>query len=107
MTLQQRTAFLMSKRLNDALITFCHQHPIQRLSLFGSMLHGNAHQASDVDLLVEYVNGARVTLLDMAQQEIELRDLFGRDVDLRTVQDLSPYFRQKVINEAVVLYERS
>lgn len=62
--------------------------------------------ASDIDLLVEYQPGARVTLLDMAQQEIELSELIGRKVDLRTPNELSLYFRQQVLDEAVTLYER-
>lgn len=68
----------------DALDTFCQRYPIQRLALFGSALRADFSATSDVDLLVEYQSDARVTLLDMAQQEIELGELLGRKVDLRT-----------------------
>jgi uncharacterized protein len=36
--------------------------------------------------------------------ENELTDLVGRKADLRTPKELSPYFRQNVLNEAVVQY---
>ena len=91
----------------DALRTFCEQYPVRRLALFGSALRSDFTSESDIDLLVEYQPGARVTLLDMAQQEIELSELIGRKVDLRTPNELSRYFRQRVIDEAVTLYERN
>jgi hypothetical protein len=90
----------------DELRAFCERNPVRRLALFGSALRSDFTAASDVDLLVEYESGARVTLLDMAQQEIALSALIGRRVDLRTPKELSRYFRQQVMDEAVTLYER-
>jgi hypothetical protein len=89
-----------------ALRRFCERYPVQRLALFGSALRADFSAESDIDMLVDYVPGARVTLLDMAQQEIELSELVGRKVDLRTPAELSRYFRQQVLDTAVVLYER-
>ncbi|WP_323254458.1 hypothetical protein [Spirulina sp. CCNP1310] len=36
----------------------------------------------------------------------ELSDLFGRVVDLRTSGDLSRYFRDRVLDEALPIYEQ-
>lgn len=83
----------------------CQEHRIGRLALFGSQLKGTAKPESDIDLLVEFEPGARPTLLDMAQIEIELSQaLGGRKVDLRTPQDLSRYFRDEVVRTAEVQY---
>ena len=84
---------------------FCRRHGIRSLALFGSLLHGNSHRDSDIDLLVEYDPQQKVGLFAMAQMEAELSALFGRQVDLRTAQDLSPYFRDSVLAEAQTLYE--
>jgi predicted nucleotidyltransferase len=46
------------------------------------------------------------TVISNADMELQLSDMLGRKVDLRTPQDLSKYFRNKVIEEAEVLYER-
>jgi len=43
-------------------------------------------------------------LFSMARMERELSFMLGRQVDLRTAEDLSPYFRQDVIEEAKVQY---
>jgi len=83
---------------------FCRANHIVRLSLFGSVLRDDFGPDSDVDVLVEFASGAVVTLLDMARMEEELARAIGRRVDLRTPQELSRYFRDKVLATAVVQY---
>ncbi len=85
---------------------YCSQQPILRLSLFGSAMRGEFTAESDIDLLVEYVPGARIGLLAMSGQQIALSQIVGRPVDLRTPQDLSRYFRQEVIDGALLIYEK-
>jgi len=41
----------------------------------------------------------------MAMMEIELSEMIGRKVDLRTPKELSRYFRDEVLSEAEVQYE--
>ena len=83
------------------------QYPVKKLALFGSVLRDDFTETSDVDILVEYIADAQITLLDMATHEMELTDLIGRKVDLRTANELSPHFRQSVIETARVVYERT
>jgi uncharacterized protein len=101
---------LNSIRINlptEEIRAYCDQQPIQRLAIFGSALRDDFTPESDVDLLVEYTPGTPVTLLDMAQQQIDLTSILQRKVDLRTRYELSPYFRQQVIDIAMVIYERA
>lgn len=83
---------------------FCQLHHIRRLSLFGSQLKGTAGPQSDIDLLVEFALGHTPTLFGIAGMEIELTELLGRKVDLRTAGDLSRYFREEVVKMAEVQY---
>lgn len=57
-----------------------------------------------MDVLVEFEPGSKVGLIRFAGMELELSDLLGRKVDLRTPADLSRYFRQEVIAAAEVQY---
>lgn len=93
--------------VSQALIApICARHGIRRLALFGSQLKGTARPDSDVDLLVEFQPAARPTLLEMAQIEAELSAvLHGRKVDLRTANDLSPYFRDEVVRTARICHD--
>ncbi len=90
------------------LAAFCRAHGIKRLALFGSALREDFGPDSDIDLLVEFEPDRIPGLLGIAGMEIKLSELFaGRKVDLRTAEDLSPYFRQKVLDSAEVQYART
>ena len=82
----------------------CRRHGIQRLSLFGSRLRGEARPDSDVDLLVEFRPGESVGLRFFRIQD-EQGGLFGHPVDLSTPGFLSPHFREHVEKESVPIYE--
>jgi hypothetical protein len=98
----------LRKRLRE-IDRFCRQNSIRHLKAFGTVLGDLGDESddfrddSDLDLLVEFEPGARVTLLDMARMERELAELTGFKVDLRTAGDLSRHFRSEVQREAVEL----
>lgn len=68
------------------------------------MLRADFRPDSDVDVLVEFEPGQEPGLIRFAEMEQELSELIGRKADLRTAEDLSRYFREKVVNAAEVLY---
>lgn len=89
----------------DKVANFCRRHHIQKLSLFGSVLREDFTSESDIDFLVEFLSEAKVTYFDLAQMERELSQMLnGRKIDLRTPAELSSYFRQEVLDTAVVQY---
>jgi len=85
-------------------VEFCKRNQIRKLALFGSVLTDRFRPESDVDVLVEFNDGARVGLFDLARMEIELTEKLGRKVDLRTPKELSRYFRDEVVRNAEVQY---
>ena len=89
-----------------AIALFCEARGIKRLAVFGSALRSDFGPESDIDLLVEFEQGRTPGLFGIAGMELELSRMLGRKVDLRTPGDLSRYFRQQVIDEAEVQYER-
>ncbi len=89
----------------DKLAEFCRRRRIQRLALFGSILRRDFRPDSDIGVLVDFEPGHLPGLFEVARMERELSLLFGgREVDLRTPEDLSRYFRQRVVDEAEVQY---
>jgi hypothetical protein len=83
---------------------FCRHNRIRKLALFGSVLREDFRPDSDVDVLVEfypeYVPG-----LSFFRMQRELSQILGRKVDMNTPQDLSKYYRDKVLTEAEVFYD--
>lgn len=86
------------------LAAFCRRHGVRRLALFGSALRDDFRSDSDVDVLVEFDPNRTPGLLSLASMEIELGQLLGREVELRTYEDLSPHFRDDVVASARELY---
>lgn len=83
----------------------CRHHRIRRLSLFGSFTREDFGPDSDIDVLVEFAPDATVGLLGLHAIEQELTQLLGgRKVDIVTPRGLSPYVRERVLQEAQVAY---
>lgn len=91
----------------DAIAAFCRSHPIDPLSVFGSALRDGFGRDSDVDFLVKFTSDAKVGFFDIAAMDLELTQLTGRKADLRTVNELSNYFRDGVGRSAEIIYERT
>jgi uncharacterized protein len=88
----------------EILSEFCRKNYIKKLSFFGSVLRDDFGPKSDVDILVEFQPDHVPGLFRLASMEEELSEILSRKADLRTIEDLSPYFRQDVINSAEVGY---
>lgn len=83
---------------------FCRKHHITKLALFGSVLTERFGPDSDVDVLVEFYPANVPGLFALAGMEMELSDILGRNVDMRTPEDLSRYFRDEVVRGALIQY---
>ncbi len=66
--------------------------------VFGSVLHGEDTEESDLDLLVEPMPG--MTLLNIGAIECGLAELLGVEVDVLTPNALPDKFRARVLAEA-------
>jgi len=101
-----QTKQLQVKISKEKIRRFCQHHHVQKLSLFGSVLRDDFTPESDIDFLVEFEPGKTPGFFKMARMERELSEmLHGRKIDLRTPYELSIYFRDRVIAEAVVQYD--
>lgn len=69
--------------------------------IFGSVLHGEDTEDSDLDLLVDATE--RTTLFDIVMIERQLREALGVNVDVQTPESLSKRFRSVVLSEAASL----
>ncbi|MEZ4526755.1 MAG: nucleotidyltransferase family protein [Desulfobacterales bacterium] len=89
----------------EKLTEFCRDHHIKKLSVFGSFLRDDFGPESDIDLLAEFDPDYIPGLLRLAGMETELSRILGRRADIQTPEDLSPYFRNRVLHLAEVQYE--
>lgn len=77
------------------------RHRVRDVRVFGSVLHGENTEDSDLDLLVEPT--AETTLMDIARIQVEVAKLLNVTVDVLTPNSLPDKFRAKVMSEAVAV----
>lgn len=82
----------------DAIREIALRHRVKNVRVFGSVLHGEDTEDSDLDLLVEPT--AATTLMDIAKIQFEVAQLLNITVDVLTPGALPDKFRDQVMNEA-------
>ena len=84
---------------------FCRRWRIQELALFGSVLRNDFRPDSDVDVLVSFEPEAPWTLWDLSRMRAELKEIFGREVDLVEKKALrNPFRRRAILADQRVIY---
>lgn len=95
----------MAVRKKEDVLTIIRDHQqeikalgVKRYGLFGSFVHGQNTEQSDVDILVEFEPGKK-TFDSFMQLAFFLEDLLGRKVHLVTAESLSPYIGPHILKE--------
>ncbi len=97
--------YSLEKMPKEKLADFCKKNHIRKLSVFGSFIRGQIRPDSDIDVLVEFERNHTPGLFSIIRMEMELSEILGRKVDLRTPEDLSEYFRDEVLRDAILQYQ--
>lgn len=85
----------------EALRALARQYGVVDVRVFGSMARGDDGPESDVDLLVNPLDGT--SALDLGGLLVDAQDLLQRRVDVVTERSLSPLIRSRVLAEAQAL----
>ena len=92
----------------EKIFDFCQRWKIAELALFGSVLREDFHANSDVDVLISFAPETRYGLFDLVDMEDELKNLFGRDVDMvekEAIIQSENYIRRKnILENTEVIY---
>jgi len=91
-----------------AIRAFCERWNITEFALFGSVLRPDFRDDSDIDVLVTYRPGTRLTLNDVIAMGDELEALFQHPVDIldrdTLAQSRNPLRRRLILDSAQVIY---
>lgn len=71
---------------------------VSRLGIFGSVVRGEHHPESDVDLLVEFQKESK-TFDNFIHLVFYLEKILGQKVELVTTDSLSPYIGPRILEE--------
>lgn len=73
-------------------------YPVANPRVFGSVLHGNDAEGSDIDIVIDALPG--LTLFDLGGLQSDLESALGVRVDVVTSEGLHRFIREKVLAEA-------
>ncbi|MBF0463891.1 MAG: nucleotidyltransferase family protein [Nitrospirae bacterium] len=78
--------------------TINQKYGVRKIGIFGSFSRGEEREFSDIDILVDFNEGAK-NFDNFMELKFFLEDLFGRKVDLVTVYALRPQFKESILSE--------
>jgi hypothetical protein len=87
----------VTQKLAAQLATLRKTYGVKRIGLFGSVVRGEQHPGSDIDLLVEFVEP--VGLFKFIELENRLSELLNARVDLVTPNALKPAIGERILSE--------
>lgn len=70
--------------------------------IFGSVLHGDDTDDSDLDILIDPIDG-KTSLVSLVRIKREIEQILGVKADIQTPMSLHERFRQVVLQEAIPL----
>ena len=92
----------------EKIAEFCEKWQICNFAFFGSVLRDDFRPDSDIDVLVTFEEDARHTLFDLVHMQDELKQIFGRDVDIvsrRGIESSRNHIRRDaILNSAEAIY---
>ena len=87
------------ERYREQIRKIVQAHNARNPRVFGSVVHGEDVEGSDLDILVD--PNESMTYFDLMSIALDVKELAGIKVDAKTPKDLSEKFRNKVLAEAL------
>ena len=84
---------------------FCQRWGVREFSLFGSALRDDFRPESDVDVMLDFLPNHGFTFENTPQVLDELKDIFGREVDVVEKSRIrNPFRRRSILATHRVIY---
>jgi predicted nucleotidyltransferase len=96
----------MDRTILNKISQYFHSQPIEKAWIFGSYARSEENSKSDIDILVNFIPGEKITLFKYVHIVNELQALTGRRIDMVEDGQLKKFVESSVQNEKVLIYER-
>ena len=93
--------------MNNVIADYFKTQPVVKAWIFGSFARGEETPLSDVDLLVQYDDKARISLLKHCAIMNDLEELLDRKVDLVEEGELLPFAVKSANHDKKLIHERA
>lgn len=96
----------MDSIINHNLAEFFATQPIEKAWVFGSYSRNEEKPESDIDIMVRFLKGTKMTLFGYIRLMNKLEQQLHRKVDLVEEDQLKEYACGSVEHDKVLIYER-
>lgn len=79
------------------------KYHLKEIGIFSSYVRGEQSSKSDIDILVEFEEDAKIGLLEFIKMENYLSDLLGIKVDLVEKRALKPRIGKYILKEVIFI----
>ena len=79
------------------------EYGVKEIGIFGSWVRHEQRPDSDVDVLIEFEQPARIGLIGLVGLENDLSDLLGVKVDLVIKRNLKRRIGERILQEVITL----
>lgn len=86
------------EKIKPKIIKILQKNDIKKAGIFGSYARGDQRKNSDIDIIIEPTEGIG---FGFARIEFELEKLLKKKVDLVSYNGLSPYLKDKILDQEV------
>lgn len=98
---------MSTQMINKTIADYFKTQPVLKAWIFGSFARGEETPLSDIDILVQFDENARVSLLKHAGMICDLEKILDRPVDIVPEKALRPRVRESINQDRKLIYERN
>jgi uncharacterized protein len=80
-------------------------HDVRKASFFGSIVRDEMTPSSDVDILIEFNDTSKKSLLDLIELRTELEESIRSRIDLVTFDSIHPSLKESILLNNESIYE--
>ena len=96
----------MDKAILNKMTKYFANQPIDRAWIFGSYSRSEEKKKSDIDILVNFSPGSKITLFKYIHIVNDLQTLTGKKIDLVEDGQLKPFAQNSAMKDKILIYER-
>ena len=83
------------------------KQPVEWVGVFGSFARNEMRPDSDIDVAVQFKEGAKVSLLDYVRYKQELEELLRKKVDLVSYKYLRPRLKSYIDEDLQIIFRKA
>lgn len=76
---------------------------VSEIGIFGSYVRNEQNENSDIDILIEYEPGAKISLLDRSTLKNYMSDLLNAKADITRKRNIREELKENILNGVIYL----